>query len=67
MFELLSIPAIIAAIEAVKAAGLPSRLAALGAIAIGASFGFILGDTMQGLVFGLAASGTYSGLKSMVQ
>lgn len=67
MLELLSIPAIIAAAEAAKMAGLPSRFAALLAIAIGTSFGFLVGAPLEGLVLGLASSGTYSGLKAMVK
>lgn len=67
MFELLSIPAIIAAIEAFKMAGLPSKMAAIGAIGIGVTFGFIMGDAVTGLLLGLASSGTYSGLKAVVK
>ena len=67
MFELLSIPAIIAAIEAFKMAGLPSKLAAIGAIGIGVTFGFIMGDAVTGLLLGLASSGTYSAAKNLLQ
>lgn len=67
MIELLSIPAIMAATEAVKMAGLPSRFAALFAIAVGAAIGALIGQPVEGFVFGLAASGTYSSVKNLVQ
>lgn len=67
MFELLSIPAVIALVEALKMAGLPSKFAAIGAIVLGAAFGFIIGDVISGLLYGLSASGIYSGYKAMVQ
>lgn len=67
MFELLSIPAILALVEAVKQVGLPSKYAAVVAIACGAVFGFILGEVVTGVVLGLAASGVYSGAKAMLE
>ncbi len=65
MFELLSIPAVLAAVEALKMAGLPSKFAAIVAIVIGALLGLLMADVLQGIVFGLAASGTYSGIKAL--
>lgn len=67
MLELLSIPAIVAAVEAVKYAGLPSKYAALTAVCIGVAFGFGMGDWLTGLVLGLSSSGLYSGAKAMLQ
>lgn len=65
-FELLSIPAIIAIVESMKMAGLPSRFAALVAIVCGAAFGYAVGDVLAGFVFGLASSGAYSGVKAVL-
>lgn len=67
MFELLSIPAIIAAVEAFKKAGLSSKFAALTAIALGVLFGVLSTDILNGLLMGLASSGLYSGAKSMLK
>ena len=67
MFELLSIPAIIAVVEAIKKAGLPSKFAPLTSIAFGVGFGFISSDIITGLLFGLAASGIYSGFKTLIK
>lgn len=61
--ELLSIPAIIALVEALKHSGMNSKYAPIIAILIGVGYGFALGDWMAGLVLGLAASGLYSGVK----
>ena len=67
MFELLSVPAIMAAVEAVKMAGLPAKYAALIAVVFGVAFGLGMGDVMSGLLFGLAASGLYSGAKAVIK
>jgi hypothetical protein len=65
MLEILSIPAIVAFVEAVKAVGLPTKYAALLAVATGICFGLLFGDVPTGLVLGLAASGLYSGFKAV--
>jgi len=67
MLELLSIPAIIAAVEAVKLAGVPSKWAGLIAIVFGLAFGLGLGDWVAGIIVGLSASGTYSAAKAMLK
>lgn len=67
MFELLSIPAIIASVEAIKLANFPNKYAAVAAIIFGVSFGLGLGDVTSGLLYGLSASGLYSGFKAMVK
>jgi hypothetical protein len=67
MIELLSIPAILALVEAVKKAGMPSKLAPVLAILAGLSFGTIMGDPVMGIVYGLSASGVYSGARKMLQ
>lgn len=67
MFELLSIPAVVAVVEAVKMAGLPSKFAALVAIVVGGVFGYFMADVLTGVVYGLAASGLYSGAKAVLE
>ena len=67
MIELLSIPAIIAAVEAIKATGFPAKYSALLAVGFGVIFGYGMGDVMTGLTIGLAASGTYSGAKALLK
>lgn len=67
MFELLSIPAIIAFVEAAKVAGMPVKLAPVVAIVAGLGLGYVLGDVLNGLLFGLAASGVYSGAKEVLK
>lgn len=67
MIELLSIPAIVTAVEATKMAGLPSKWAGLAAIVIGAAFGFGIGNLVGGIILGLSASGLYSGAKAMIE
>lgn len=66
MLELISIPAILAAVEASKMAGLDSKYAAIEAICIGLIFGFIVEAPLTGLIFGLSASGLYSGVKAFI-
>lgn len=64
MQELLSIPAIIAVVEVVKRAGMPSRFAPLLSAVLGITFGLLLDLSVTGgavgLLFGLSASGLYS-------
>ena len=67
MFELLSIPAILALVEAFKLAGFPKNFAALLSIFCGIVFGLIIGDAVTGLIIGLAASGLYSGSKNIIK
>lgn len=67
MFELLSIPAILTIVEALKMAGFPARYCAIASIFIGFVIGYFLADIVGGMVFGLAASGSYSGVKALLQ
>ena len=67
MLELLSVPAIIALVEALKTSGMSARLAPATAIGAGVAFGFIIGEPVQGLVLGLAASGLYSSTKKVLE
>lgn len=62
--DLLSVPAIILLVQAVKLLGLPSQLAPILAVVAGYAFGFYVGDPITGLVLGLSASGLYSGAKA---
>lgn len=66
-FELLSIPAIIAFVESAKVAGMSVKLAPVVAIVAGLGLGYVLGDVLNGLLFGLAASGVYSGAKEVLK
>lgn len=65
--ELLTIPAIVALVEALKRSGMDSKYAPLVAIAVGIAFGLTLGDWVGGLILGLSASGLYSGVKKMAE
>jgi len=65
--ELLTIPAIVALVEALKRSGMDSKYAPLVAIAVGIAFGLALGDWVGGLILGLSASGLYSGVKKMAE
>lgn len=67
MFELLSIPAIVAAVEALKHSGTPKKYAPLLSIVFGIMFGIVGGSWVAGLVIGLAASGLYSGAKEILK
>lgn len=66
-FELLSIPAILALVEAAKMAGLPVKLAPVLAILAGVVAGYLMGDVTNGIIFGLSASGIYSGAKTLTK
>jgi hypothetical protein len=70
--ELLSVPAIIALVEAFKAAGLPKRFAPVVAVALGAAFGLMFVDVSltgfgMGVILGLTASGLYSGARASMK
>jgi mannose/fructose/N-acetylgalactosamine-specific phosphotransferase system component IIC len=66
MFTLLSIPAVIAAVEAIKMAGAPHKYGAIIAVFVGLLFGLIIGNWTEGLLIGLSASGLFSGVKSVL-
>ena len=66
--ELLTIPAILAIIEALKLAGLPGKYAPLVSIVVGVIVGLLVVDIsvnggIMGLVLGLGASGLYDNAK----
>lgn len=65
--ELLTIPAVIALVEAFKYGGMSTKFAPLAAIIAGVCFGVIIGDWVAGFVLGLAASGLYSGTKELLK
>ena len=66
--ELLSIPAILAIVEALKLAGVPSKYAPLISIILGIIAGLLVVEMtidggIMGLVLGLGASGLYDNAK----
>lgn len=66
--QLIVVPVIVALVEVGKRLGISSRLAPLLALALGIG-GFYIGqvDTvMNGILFGLTASGLYSGVRATV-
>ena len=70
--ELLTIPAIVALVEALKLAGLPSRFAPLVSIVIGIIAGLFVVDMavsggIMGAVIGLSASGLYDTSKPLLK
>ena len=65
--ELLTIPVIIAMVEALKSAGLPSKYGSIIAIGIGLVLGFTIGEVTGGLLIGASASGVYSGVKNILK
>lgn len=65
--ELLTIPAIVALVEALKRSGMNSKYAPIVAIIVGIGFGLALGDWVGGLILGLSASGLYSGAKKVLE
>lgn len=67
MLELLTVPAIILAVQSFKAFGLPKAYAPLASILFGVLFGFISGEVITGLLVGLSASGLYSGARAMLK
>lgn len=76
MFELYNvavIPLIIGVVEMFKKAGLPVRFSPFVAVTFGIILGvyFIANDVREGIIigimYGLSASGLYSGTKNMVE
>lgn len=69
--ELLSIPAVIVIVEALKRMGLAGRLVPFMALIVGVVLGYFFGDGElmprigMGLIFGLSASGIYSQAKKV--
>lgn len=66
------IPVIVAVTQAIKLVGVPNKFAPIISIALGILVGFIFrhdsqdlsGTILQGVVYGLGASGLYSGVKT---
>jgi mannose/fructose/N-acetylgalactosamine-specific phosphotransferase system component IIC len=66
ILELLSIPAIIAIVEALKATGyIDNRYVPLLAIGTGAVVGVVMGNLILGVVLGVTASGAYAQVKTL--
>lgn len=72
--ESVVLPIIIAVVELLKSLGIPSKFSALVAIVIGVVIGLVYlhpGDIkygiFEGVVYGLSASGLYSGTKNTFQ
>ena len=66
--EIIAIPLILGFVEMLKMAFLPSRFAAMTAVALGIALAFLVGDyetygvtIVVGVILGLSASGLYSG------
>jgi mannose/fructose/N-acetylgalactosamine-specific phosphotransferase system component IIC len=65
ILELLSIPAIIVTVEAIKMTGYVShRFIPLVAILVGAIIGIIMGDVITGIILGVTSSGVFSQIKT---
>lgn len=70
--ELLSVPLIMAIVQALKQSGMDSKYAPLVSISIGLLFGLLVVNMgveglVQGLIAGLAASGLWSSGKATIQ
>lgn len=64
--DLLSVPAIIAVVEAFKATGyINRRYVPILAIAVGGLVGLLMGNLVLGLVLGITASGVFSQVKTL--
>lgn len=71
MFEILSVPVVLALVSAVKSAGMPSKFAPILSIVLGIIAGFLtvglsVSGGVEGLMVGLGASGLYSGTKALI-
>ena len=70
--ELLTIPAVVAMVEALKMAGLSSKFAPIVSILLGLIMGMIfvpgtlIASAGVGILIGLSASGIYSGGKTLL-
>lgn len=69
--ETLVVPVIISLIQLAKGLGLPSKFAAITAVIVGIIFGVFFMEpncmrmgVFKGIVYGLSASGLYSGTKN---
>ncbi|HCJ57127.1 holin [Lutispora sp.] len=72
--EAIIIPVIMAVIEILKGVGLPKRFGALAALILGIVIGIFFLDQpqiklkiFQGIIYGLSASGLYSGAKNAIE
>ncbi|MCQ1530308.1 holin [Lutispora saccharofermentans] len=72
--EAIIIPVIMAVIEILKGVGLPKKFGALAALVLGIVIGIFFLDQpqiklriFQGVIYGLSASGLYSGAKNAIE
>lgn len=72
--ETVVIPIIMSIVEMAKGLGLPSKFSAVAAVAVGALIGVFFVEPgclraglFKGIVYGLTASGLYSGTKNTMQ
>lgn len=72
--ESIVVPVLISLVQLLKGLGLPSKFSALAAVILGALMGVfyleprdIKTGIFKGIVYGLTASGLYSGTKNTVQ
>lgn len=72
--EAIVVPVIISLVELAKGLGLPKKFSAIAAVLIGAIIGVfyiephsIKFGLLKGVIYGLTASGLYSGAKNTVQ
>ncbi len=72
--ETVVIPIIMSMVEMLKGLGLPAKFSAIASVVLGAIIGIFFVDPncfktgiFKGIVYGLTASGLYSGTKNTVQ
>lgn len=68
------VPVILGTVEGMKRAGMPAKWSPVASIVLGIlastflfSTGDWVGDSLKGIVFGLSASGLWSGTKAIMQ
>ncbi|KYD16278.1 hypothetical protein [Caldibacillus debilis] len=73
IYDVAIIPLIIGAVELMKRMGLPAKYSPFAALALGLTVGLVYLDApikeriLVGIMFGLSASGLYSGTKNIVE
>lgn len=69
--QLVPIPIVAGLVEIIKTAGLPSRYAPIVSLLVGIGVSYLFGwsewqwGILNGVVYGLSASGLYSGVKAV--
>lgn len=69
--QLVPIPIVAGLVEIIKTAGLPSRYAPIASLLVGVGVSYLFGwsewqwGILNGVVYGLSASGLYSGVKAV--